>query len=81
MRVRRPSRPLALLALALAACSPAEPAPEPAAGRGVLRVGVTVPPQAYLVERLGGERVAIEVLMPSGSSEETFSPSPRQMVA
>jgi zinc transport system substrate-binding protein len=42
---------------------------------------VTVPPQAYLVERIAGERVAIEVMMPSGSSEETWSPSPRQMVA
>jgi zinc transport system substrate-binding protein len=81
MRVRRPRWPLALFVLAAAACSPAEPAPEPSAGRDVLRVGVTVPPQAYLVERLGGQRVAIEVLMPSGSSEETFSPSPRQMVA
>ncbi|HUP43143.1 MAG TPA: zinc ABC transporter substrate-binding protein [Thermoanaerobaculia bacterium] len=81
MRAPRPPWPLACLVLATAACSPPEPAPEPAAGRDVLRVGVTVPPQAYLVERLGGERVAIEVLMPSGSSEETFSPSPRQMVA
>jgi zinc transport system substrate-binding protein len=73
-----------LLALAGLACSPAEPAAGPPAGPvggEVLRVGVTVPPQAYLVERLGGERVAIEVVMPSGSSEETFSPSPRQMVA
>ena len=64
-----------------ASCSPVESAAEPRAGAERLRVGVTVPPQAYLVERLGGERVAIEVLMPSGSSEETFSPSPRQMVA
>lgn len=72
------------LALAILGCAPAEPAPGRPAGAGareVLRVGVTVPPQAYLVERLGGERVATEVLMPSGSSEETFSPSPRQMVA
>jgi zinc transport system substrate-binding protein len=64
-----------------ASCSPVESAAKPRAGAELLRVGVTVPPQAYLVERLGGERVAIEVLMPSGSSEETFSPSPRQMVA
>jgi zinc transport system substrate-binding protein len=76
--------PLAALLCAIAGCSPdpvARRLPAAPAGREVLRVGVTVPPQAYLVERLGGERVAIEVLMPSGSSEETFSPSPRQMVA
>lgn len=52
-----------------------EPLPAP------LQVVVTVPPQAYLVERIAGERAAIEVMMPSGSSEETWSPSPRQMVA
>ena len=68
------------LILAGLGCSPADPPPGPPDRVG-LRIGVTVPPQAYLVERLGGERVATEVLMPSGSSEETFSPSPRQMVA
>lgn len=68
---------LAVLAMLAAACG------RPAGGRGdaPLQVVVTVPPQAYLVERIGGERVATEVLMPSGSSEETWSPSPRQMVA
>ncbi|HUF78885.1 MAG TPA: zinc ABC transporter substrate-binding protein [Thermoanaerobaculia bacterium] len=84
MRRFLPSWLAPLLLLATVACSPPAPAPGVpggAGGRGVLQVGVTVPPQAYLVERLGGGRVAIEVLMPSGSSEETFSPSPRQMVA
>lgn len=68
---------LAVVAMLAAACG------RPAGGRGdaPLQVVVTVPPQAYLVERIGGERVATEVLMPSGSSEETWSPSPRQMVA
>lgn len=68
---------LATLAVAAAACG--RPAGGPAGAP--LQVVVTVPPQAYLVERIGGERVATEVLMPSGSSEETWSPSPRQMVA
>lgn len=68
---------LATLAVVAAACG------RPAGGSaaGPLQVVVTVPPQAYLVERIGGERVATEVMMPSGSSEETYSPSPRQMVA
>ncbi|HSL83224.1 MAG TPA: zinc ABC transporter substrate-binding protein [Thermoanaerobaculia bacterium] len=64
---------------ALAGCAPA--APGGGGGPAPLQVAVTVPPQAYLVERIGGERVATAVLMPSGSSEETFSPSPRQLVA
>lgn len=63
------------------ACSPAGPAPGTRPAGEPLQVVVTVPPQAYLAERIGGERVETEVMMSSGSSEETFSPSPRQMVA
>ena len=67
-----------LLAALAVSCSPAPPAPP---GPAPLRVVVTVPPQAYLVERIGGERVTTEVMMPSGNSEDTWSPSPRQMGA
>ena len=78
----RPATLLTLpLLLATLACSEAAPPAESDRGSEPLRVVVTVPPQAYLVERIGGERVATAVMMPSGSSEETFSPSPRQMVA
>jgi zinc transport system substrate-binding protein len=75
--------PALCLALVLAAgCSGGGDTPASAGGgSGPLQVVVTVPPQAYLVERIAGERAAIEVMMPSGSSEETWSPSPRQMVA
>lgn len=69
---------LVVLATGLA-CAPVGPAGGGASAP--LQVAVTVPPQAYLVERIGGERVATAVLMSSGSSEETFSPSPRQLVA
>lgn len=71
--------PTLLILVPLLGCSPGGPSDGPASG--ALQVGVTVPPQAYLVERIGGGRVATTVLMPSGSSEETFSPSPRQLVA
>jgi zinc transport system substrate-binding protein len=40
-----------------------------------------VPPQAYFVERIGGERVEVHVLVPPGTSPATYEPSPRQMVA
>ncbi len=45
-----------------------------------LRVAVSVPPQAYFVERLGGQRVKVEVLVPPGTGYDTYEPSPRQMV-
>jgi zinc transport system substrate-binding protein len=47
----------------------------------VIPVAVSVPPQAYLVERIGGPRVRVEVMIPPGASESTYSPNPRQMVA
>ncbi len=47
----------------------------------VLHVAVSVPPHAWLVEAIGGDRVAVEVLIPPGASPETYEPSPRQMIA
>lgn len=44
-----------------------------------LRVAVTVPPQAYFVERVGGERVEVQVMIPSAVSHEQYTPSPKQM--
>lgn len=40
-----------------------------------------VPPVAYLVERIGGEYLRIEVLMQPGQDPHTFEPSPRQVRA
>jgi zinc transport system substrate-binding protein len=45
-----------------------------------LRVAVSVPPQAYFVERLGGARVRVEVMVPPGTGYDTYEPAPRQMV-
>ena len=47
----------------------------------MIPVAVSVPPQAYLVERIGGSRVRVEVMIPPGASESTYSPNPRQIVA
>lgn len=44
-------------------------------------VGVSVPPQAYLVKRVGGARVDVHVMVPPGASPATFEPSPQQLVA
>lgn len=46
-----------------------------------LEVAVSIPPLAWLVDRLGGERVRTQVLLPPGSSPTTYEPSPRQVVA
>jgi len=42
-------------------------------------VFVSIPPQKYVVERVGGPRVDVKVLVPPGRSPETYEPSPRQM--
>jgi zinc transport system substrate-binding protein len=61
--------------LALAACRTV-PASAP---DGRLRVAVSVPPQAYFVERIGGDRVAVEVMIPPGFSHVDYPLTPRQM--
>lgn len=46
-----------------------------------VQVAVSVPPQAYLVDRIGGDRVEVQVMVPPGSSPAVYEPSPRQLVA
>ena len=50
---------------------------EPASER--LKVFVTIPPQSYLVERIGGDYVEVTVLIGPGSDPHVFAPLPRQM--
>jgi len=70
-----------LLALGLLlGCSPAPaPAPAPASGpaaaAGPLKVAVTVAPQGYVVARLGGRRVAVQVLLPASANHEEYEPT------
>lgn len=72
----------ALLAVALAAllagagCEPQRPAVEDR----LVRVCVSIPPQGFVLERLGGERVEVDVLVGPGQSPATYEPTPRQMV-
>ncbi|MDD5590840.1 MAG: zinc ABC transporter substrate-binding protein [Dehalococcoidales bacterium] len=49
---------------------------EPAAELGVV---VTVLPQAEFVERIGGEKVDVTVMVPPGASPHTHEPTPGQM--
>ncbi len=62
-----------LLAALAAACGPA-PAVD-----GPLAVAVTLAPQAWLVEEIGGARVAVTALVAAGESPATFQPSDVQV--
>ena len=42
---------------------------------------VSIAPQQYFVERIGGDRVHVTVMVPTGSDPHTFEPSPGQMRA
>lgn len=67
-------RLLALLMAGLTAAVPAG-ASEP------LGVFVSILPQRFLVESVGGERVRVEVMVGPGRSPATYEPTPRQMAA
>jgi len=69
---------LLLAAFALAACRPSA---QPVADTGRLRVAVSVPPQAYFVERIAGRHAEIEVMIPPGYSHVDYPLTPRQIVA
>ncbi len=65
---------LALLLAALAACDAGTSHPVP-------QVVVSVPPQAWFVERLAGDAVEIAVLLPPGASPAHHEPSMRELEA
>ncbi len=46
-----------------------------------LSVFVSVLPQKYFVERVGGDRVEVSVMVGAGESPATYEPGPRQMAA
>jgi zinc transport system substrate-binding protein len=44
-------------------------------------ISVTIEPQRYFAEKIGGDRFTINVVVPAGQSPETYDPTPRQMMA
>lgn len=50
-----------------------------AGGGGNIPVFVSVLPQKYLADRIGGERVEISVMVGPGRSPATYEPTPKQM--
>jgi len=74
---RCPSVPVALLlaALLLASCgSVATPQPT-----GLLNITVSIAPQRTFVERIGGQRVQVNVMVGQGDEPHTYEPKPEQL--
>jgi len=67
-----------LMAVVMTGCT-AEPEVSPADGK--LAVTVSVVPQQYFVERIGGEHVAVSVMVGPGDNPTTYEPKPAQLKA
>ncbi|HOI56881.1 MAG TPA: zinc ABC transporter substrate-binding protein [Phycisphaerae bacterium] len=67
--------------LAAVGCQATAPADDESArpSPARLRVFVSILPQAYFLERLGGERVEVDVLVGPGQSPETYEVTPKQV--
>jgi zinc transport system substrate-binding protein len=52
-----------------------------AQGTAPIPVAVSILPQRYFVERIGGRLVEVEVMVPPGATPETYEPRPGQMTA
>ena len=46
-----------------------------------IEVFVSIVPQKYFLERIGGESVKVSVMVQPGANPATYEPKPRQMVA
>ncbi|RXE55977.1 zinc ABC transporter substrate-binding protein [Methanoculleus taiwanensis] len=69
----------ALFLLAIAAgCTGVE---QPDTPGDTITVAVTIPPQAEFVERVGGDRVRVVVMVPPGASPHTYEPTPGDLTA
>ena len=49
-------------------------------GSGKLQVVASIEPLAYFVERIGGDRVSVSVMVPPGGDPHSYEPTPKQMV-
>ncbi len=52
-----------------------------ALAQGPMHVAASILPQRYFVEKIGGQFVEVEVMVPPGSTPETYEPRPGQMSA
>jgi len=66
------------LLLLLGACQTA-PAHNQPPVNGVPQVTVSIPPQAFFVERIAGDAISVNVMVQPGDNVHTYEPSPEQM--
>lgn len=80
-RMKRNQIPILIILIAalslLSACNPASQTSDQ--GNGALSVTVSILPQAYFVERIGGEKVSVNVMVGPGEEAHTYEPKPEQM--
>jgi zinc transport system substrate-binding protein len=69
MKIRTPTAVALALVFSLAGSLGAEP----------LAVAVSILPQKYFVERIGGDAVRVTVMVPPGADPHSYEPRPRQM--
>jgi zinc transport system substrate-binding protein len=62
----------------LTACRPA-PVTEQTQATDKIPVTVSIEPQKYFVERIGGDRVKVNVMVQTGVDPHTYEPKPDQM--
>lgn len=67
---------LIILFLFLSACSPI---PIDKNNSNIIQVSVSIPPQAYFVERIAGDLASTNILVGSGDDPHSYEPTPRQM--
>jgi len=72
---------LALVLMYLVGCASSEKEDSQTAGEDAakLRVGVSIVPQASLVEAVGGDLVEVITMIPPGASPENYAPTPQIM--
>lgn len=67
--------------LILSACASASTTSPAAEQPAVLNITVSIVPQQYFVERIGGEYVKVNVMVEPSASPATYEPKPEQMTA
>lgn len=69
---------LAVIMVFITSCSPSNKSGQNGDGKKI-QVLVSILPQKYFVEQIGGAKVEVSVLIPPGSNPHIYDPTPRQM--
>lgn len=67
------------LCLCAALCPVLGPSPDARADEPALSVAVTIPPQAYFVDKVAGDLARATILVPAGADPHSYEPKPSQV--